>query len=161
MSMTDSIYDVELYANSFLFTPEEFSNTKSKDKLPVICSHCGETFYRKKDDIKRSIQKERTKFYCSKQCQANGRIINKHELQYTCKVCGKLFTKLPSKYASGDFCSRSCANKYSSIFANTKEKRIEKSNTIKSKYTNYSIVKNILSLYEKYNFAEMKNILNV
>lgn len=48
---------------------------------------------------------------------------------YVCKYCGKSFSELPSKYASGDFCSKECARKYSSQFANTNEMRTIKSNT--------------------------------
>jgi len=36
----------EHYMNNeqFLFTEEEFNNTKSRDKLPIKCLNCGETF---------------------------------------------------------------------------------------------------------------------
>ena len=96
---------------------------------------------------------------------------------YICKYCGKSFSELPSKYASGDFCSRSCANKYSSQFANTEEKRLEKSNSLKE-YNNIHkrkrtkvisqreqetklILSNIQSMYEDYNFFDMSNIINI
>lgn len=126
--MTDSIYDVELYTNSFLFTSEEYSSTKSKDKLPIKCSHCGKTFYRRKDELQKSIKKGQTSFYCSNRCVGDAKFINKKEPPYACKFCGKTFTELPSKYASGEFCSKDCARKYSSNIANTDEMRILKSN---------------------------------
>lgn len=177
MSMTSSIYDVELYANSFLFTLEEFSNAKSHSLLPVKCSHCGETFYCCKKEITRKIKNNKTRFYCNRKCSSKGQQKQKEHLIYTCKTCGKTFTELPSKYASGYFCSRSCANKYSSQFANTEEKRLEKSNSLKE-YNNIHrrkrtkvisqreqetklILSNIQSMYEDYNFFDMSNIINI
>jgi hypothetical protein len=41
-----------------------------------------------------------------------------------CKKCGKEFTGKYSKWSSGDFCSRSCANSYSRSFS--KESKIVK-----------------------------------
>ena len=127
MSMTNSIYDVELYANSFLFTYEEYLSVKSHTELPLKCSHCGETFYRKKKQITSDIKKVKLNFYCCKNCSDKSRIKPKEERTYTCKLCGKVFTELPSKYASGDFCSKDCARKYSSQFASTEEIRKKKS----------------------------------
>ena len=36
--MTDSIYDIELYSTSFLFTYEEYLSVKSHAELPLKCS---------------------------------------------------------------------------------------------------------------------------
>ena len=128
--MTDSIYDIELYSKSFLFTYEEYLSVKSHAELPLKCSHCGKTFYRKKKEITRGIKKNKLNFYCCKECSDKDRIKPKKETIHTCKFCGKEFTVLPSKYASGDFCSKDCARKYSSKFANTDEKRKQKSDVI-------------------------------
>ena len=38
---------------------------------------------------------------------------NRAYKEYVCKTCGKVFTELPGAYASGDFCSKACARKYS------------------------------------------------
>lgn len=43
---------------------------------------------------------------------------------YTCISCGKLFYELPSKYATGKFCSENCARRYSSNV--NKQNRINK-----------------------------------
>lgn len=128
--MTNSIYDVELYSASFLFSYEEYLSVKSHAELPLKCSHCGETFYRQKKQITSAIKKNKLKFYCCKKCADKDRIKPKEETTHTCKFCGKEFTVLPSKYASGDFCSKDCAIKYSSRFANTYECRKKKSVTI-------------------------------
>lgn len=130
MSMTNSIYDVELYSASFLFSYEEYLSVKSHAELPLKCSHCGKTFYRQKKLITRDIKKNKLNFYCCKECSDKGHIKPKEETTYTCKFCGKEFTVLPSKYASGDFCSKDCARKYSSRFANADEIRKKKSDTI-------------------------------
>ena len=128
--MTDSIYDVELYSTSFLFTYEDYLSVKSHAELPIKCSHCGKTFYRKKKQITRDIKLHKTSFYCCRECQSKGHQKQREERTYTCKFCGKVFTELPSKYSSGDFCSKDCARKYSSQFANTDEKRKQKSDVI-------------------------------
>ena len=126
MSMTNSIYDVELYP-LFLFSYEEYLSVKSHTELPIKCSHCGETFYRQKKQLTSDIKKGKLNFYCCKKCSDNARIKPNEERTYTCKLCGKVFTELPSKYASGDFCSKDCARKYSSQFASTEEIRKKKS----------------------------------
>lgn len=55
-----------------------------------------------------------------------------------CKTCGKVFYKKYSKYSNGEFCCRSCANKYSSTFANTEEKKMLKSLKMHNYYENNS-----------------------
>ena len=126
MSMTNSIYDVELYP-LFLFSYEEYLSVNSRTELPLKCSHCGETFYRQKKQLTSDIKKGKLNFYCCKKCSDNARIKPNEERTYTCKLCGKVFTELPSKYASGEFCSKDCARKYSSQFASTEEIRKKKS----------------------------------
>lgn len=128
--MTNSIYDVEYNSTSFLFSYEEYLSVKSHTELPLRCSNCGETFYRQKKQITRDIKKNKLNFYCCKECYYKGSIKPKEETIHTCKFCGKEFTELPSKYASGDFCSKDCAKKYSSQFANSYEIRKKKSDTI-------------------------------
>ena len=113
-----------------LFSEEEYNLCKNSEKLPLQCEHCGKTFYRKKKEITRGIKKNKLNFYCCKECADKGNIKPKEETIHTCMFCGKEFTELPSKYASGDFCSKDCSRKYSSRFANTDEKRKQKSDVI-------------------------------
>ena len=98
---------------------------------------------------------------------------------YICKYCGKSFSELPSKYASGNFCSKECARKYSSQLANTEEKRLEKSNSLKEYNSIHKrktihkeianktkkeielILSQIQSMYEDYNFYDMSKIINI
>lgn len=47
-----------------------------------------------------------------------------HIIHYRCKHCGKEFTEKYSKTSSGEFCSRKCANIYTSNF--NKKSRIDK-----------------------------------
>lgn len=198
--MTNSIYDVELYSASFLFSYEEYLSVKSHAELPLKCSHCGETFYRKKKEITRGIKLHKTSFYCCRECQSKGQQKQREERTYTCKFCGKVFTELPSKYASGDFCSKDCARKYSSRFANADEIRKKKSDTLcdrlgiphketllprrfdrkkrkvnynsrpkitienrikKSREENEIFYKQIMGLYEDYNFTDIQQKLNI
>lgn len=189
MSMTNSIYDVELYSTSFLFSYEEYLSVKSHTELPLRCSNCGETFYRQKKQITRDIKKNKLNFYCCKECYYKGSIKPKEETIHTCKFCGKEFTELPSKYASGDFCSKDCARKYSSQFAKSYEIRKKKSDTIcdrlgiphkeillpkrsernvnynprtkKSHEENEIFYKQIMGLYEDYNLTDIQKKLNI
>jgi hypothetical protein len=130
-----NISDNSLVENpSFLFTPEEFQQAKSREELPVKCKCCGKILYRKKKDIQGSLKNQKTNFYCSSKCYYNLKRTLQEPKIYTCKTCGKIFTELPSMAASGDFCSKFCARKYTSSFGNTEEKKKRKSETLKKKY---------------------------
>lgn len=130
--MTDSIYKIE--NPSFLFTPEEFQQAKSEEKLSVKCKCCGKIFSRKKKDIQKFLKHQRTILCCSDKCYRNLRKTSQEPRFYTCKTCGKVFTELPSKAASGDFCSKFCARKYASSFGNTEEKKRQKGQTYSQTY---------------------------
>lgn len=132
MSMTNFIYDENLYP-SFLFSYEEYSLVNSHTKLPIKCSSCNKTFYREKKQITSDIKKGKKSFYCCHTCASEGRKQHEEHL-HTCKTCGKIFTTLPSKYASGNFCSKECSTRYSSSFSNTLEKRKQKSITLLNKH---------------------------
>lgn len=128
-------YD-EDYFTCFEFTKQKFNESTCNDRLPVRCCYCNQIFYRTKKILIDNIRLKQNKIYCNRICQQNARRqINEQkaaekQLQtHICKHCHISFTGLPSKDASGDFCSLTCAKKYSSSFANTLQKRIQKSNT--------------------------------
>ena len=60
--------------------------------------------------------------------------LNKPIITYICKQCGKEFTEKYSKWSSGDFCCRQCANTYSS---NIKRNEINESLSKKLKGKKY------------------------
>lgn len=189
MSTTSPIYyDVEAYPN-FLFSYEEYLSTKSRAELPIRCSHCDKAFYRQKKQITRDIKEQQSSFYCCKTCQSEGRKKPKENKTYACKLCGKTFTELPGKYASGDFCSTTCAKRYANKFANTYEIRKKKSDDMcdklgiphketldkraqKGKRSSSSKIRKqcirvetlyhkILELYDEYNFLDIQRKLGI
>lgn len=123
---------------------------KNQKQNTYICEVCNTQFIPKSD-------KHSTRF-CSKSCHAKyasmfslskkcrdvqikklkETIIKKKQEKlskiepYICETCGK--TVLPENYyGSGRFCSSKCARGFSSKYANTEEKKHQKSNTLKSK----------------------------
>lgn len=128
-------YDDDFFADCFAFTKQTFNESKCTDKLPVRCSYCKQIFYRTKKILIDNIRFNQNTIYCNRTCQQNARRLQnqqkateKQTQTHVCKHCHISFTGLPSKDASGDFCSITCARKYSSSFANTMQKRIQKSN---------------------------------
>ena len=55
--------------------------------------------------------------------------------KHVCKTCGKIFYGKYSKYSNGEFCCRSCANRYSSKFANSEESKKLKSLKLREYYS--------------------------
>ena len=68
------------------------------------------------------------------QIQANALKSKKH----ICKTCGKIFYEKYSKYSNGEFCCHSCANRYSSKFANSEENKKLKSLKLREYYKDSS-----------------------
>lgn len=171
MSTTSPIYyDVEAYPN-FIFSYEEYLSTKSRAELPIRCSYCGEVFYRQKKQITRDIKKQQSSFYCCKTCQSEGCKKPKENKTYVCKLCGKTFTELPGKYASGDFCSTTCAKTYANSFIKRSIpiKKKESKPRVRNPRTkspqnpskNELLYQQILALYDRYNFADIQRKLNI
>ena len=94
-----------------LYTPEEFQNSKSKDKLPCECYTCGKTFFIFKSTITHYLKGSNDKCkFCSHKCDDT----RKTRIKINCDNCGCLFEKLPSqiKRSTNQFCSKSCAATY-------------------------------------------------
>jgi len=96
-----------------LYTQEEFSSSKSREKLPLQCYQCDKTFYKPKNQIQ-AIQKGKTTAvgeYCSKSCQHTSRVTKQEVI---CKNCNKTFLKIKSNIIKtpNSFCSMSCAGTY-------------------------------------------------
>jgi len=95
-----------------LYTEEEFNKAKSRDLLPNQCKNCGKIFFREKHNIMFYINNGGGDF-CSISCSFK---FNNPLIEVVCHTCGKSFKKkkLDADKEERHFCSRSCANKYSS-----------------------------------------------
>ena len=109
-----------------LYTKEQFSDAKTKDKLPCECYICKDTFYTQKKTINDVLKKRNYSVgkYCSSKCHSIG-ITKKQKLN--CVQCNKEFLKTPfemKKSKSGNhFCSRSCASVYRNAHKTTGTRR--------------------------------------
>jgi hypothetical protein len=109
-----------------LYTNEEFESAKSIDSLPCKCTMCGNTFYKQKRVIKRTLTNydSNTGDFCSRECKrkSEGGIES-----VSCTNCGKTFEKHTSeikKSKSGNhFCSQSCGGTYNNKHKTTGNRR--------------------------------------
>lgn len=96
-----------------LYTQEEFDNSKTQDRLPLECYHCGNSFdYRKKDIIEVSNPKlNKQGKYCSRSCKCLHEGLSK---KVNCSNCDKEFIKTNNqiKKTNNNFCSQSCSATY-------------------------------------------------
>lgn len=102
-----------------LYTQEEFKNCRRKDKLPLQCLNCNNTFYKSK---KRIIQntKEIREFsgagsFCCKSCSDKHKSCL-HRVDKVCFLCSKSINILLKECKDKNFCSRSCSAKYFNSF---------------------------------------------
>lgn len=75
------------------FTQHEFDQSKSEDKLSLICQYCDNIFYLRKASIKQAIEIPRyfnKCKYCSAVCLHKART---KQQQVNCKQCNKQFMK--------------------------------------------------------------------
>lgn len=109
---------------NFLFSEEEFKTAKCKDRLPMRCLVCGETFYQLKSLIQQQLKsKPSTNRFCSLKCMG----INNRVTKVVCKCdqCGKKIEKLPSRLSESGkvFCSKSCNTIYYNLHKHTGSSR--------------------------------------
>jgi hypothetical protein len=111
-----------------LYTESELKAAKSRQRLPLRCLHCLETFFKSKHDIQNILSLKRNKResgdFCSNVCQ------NQHQdppIFVLCEQCGISFKKQLSqiKKSKHNFCCRSCGAKYNNAHK-TKGTRISK-----------------------------------
>lgn len=102
----------------FLFTPEEFKKAKSRQPMKCRCTECGKFLFIGKNQLQAKIKANQANVFCSRSC------IGKYSdemrygrctihLGYVCQTCGKEVS-VNDYYGSGRFCSKRCANTYSS-----------------------------------------------
>lgn len=131
----------------FLFTEEEFDGAGSRDKLPIKCLNCGETFYKSKNKIQCDIKENQQNYFCSKKCNVDYRNKNTTSQIVKCSQCGKECIKRNSyikKSKSGNnFCSSSCAATYNNTHKTSGYRRskleLHLQNILEEKYLNLNI----------------------
>ncbi len=99
-----------------LYTPEEFSKCKSRDKLPLECQFCSSIFYKSKHSIMDALNPNQSASgdFCSLSCRSKQLIIQRNfslRINVSCDFCSKNFSKrkfeiLKTKH---NFCSQSCS----------------------------------------------------
>ncbi len=103
-----------------LYTPDEFNNTKSQEKLKLECYQCKKTFLKRKANIKQVVDGHRPNSckYCSVTCSSISH--NKGQF-YECKNCKKSVYKTPSdiNHRSNKTKSAFCGNSCAAIYNNT------------------------------------------
>jgi hypothetical protein len=95
-----------------LYNTEEYNICKSNDLLPCECYVCGNSFYRKKKNIKCTLNGTKPDIkFCSRLCQDKA---NFKKQNVKCKNCGIEFLKIPAeiKKSKNHFCSKSCNATY-------------------------------------------------
>lgn len=101
-----------------LYSQEEFTQCKSKNKLPCQCEYCNNTFFIIKHEIVKHINnptKRSAKIkFCNKQCASNFRFQNNRKHEVECANCNCKFLKYQNqiKKSKNNFCSRSCNASY-------------------------------------------------
>lgn len=118
---------------NYQFTFEEFTNAKSRDKLPLKCLCCGKTFYTAKNMIQAQLRRNelqtinpksiRDNKFCSQKCVHENRC--KEKIKCNCSNCNKELTRLPKKISESGkiFCSQHCAAIYNNAHKKTGVRR--------------------------------------
>ncbi len=100
-----------------LYTEEEFTQAKSKNKLACQCYQCGNTFLTAKNLIKFELEHNRGRIkFCSILC---GGLFNHPDLskEVSCANCNKMIFKKQHEIKRGKnvFCSHSCSASYNNL----------------------------------------------
>lgn len=80
------------------------------EKINLICDHCDKSFYRKKSQHNRSINRGQKRNYCNRSCARDGSKLQK--TIYICLNCSNEFSRLKGKSDTCTFCCQSCAAIY-------------------------------------------------
>jgi hypothetical protein len=118
-------------------------NYKSRELVPLTCSVCRKSFYRRKNEIQWALRKKPTStITCSTFC---GSQLRKTQIQKPCAYCGNPTSKTLSSITKvkNSFCSSSCAAKFNN--AN------KKTGTRRSKLELW-LEKELISLYPELEF---------
>ena len=91
-----------------LYTPEEYAQAKTRDKLRLACYSCDKPFYKLKNDINYElIHSVGDCKYCSVACRGLGR---RSKIKFNCDTCGEVCEVKTSVYAKSGkhYCSQKC-----------------------------------------------------
>ena len=120
-----------------LYTEEQFSKTKSNDKLPLECEHCGKEFLKRKAYITAYLNGDNScpNKYCSKKCANDSKNTS---IEVKCKQCEKTFFRQKCGFNENgnNFCTKSCGAVYNNA---QRTEEFKKYNIEKTKigYQNY------------------------
>lgn len=96
-----------------LISLEELKNYKSRDKIPIECEVCHNTFYTQKNNVQWAFKRKSVNYLrvCSKNCR---NILNDFRITTKCDQCNKEIKKQRShiKKFKKLFCSNSCKGIY-------------------------------------------------
>ena len=110
-----------------LVNQKTFESLRSRDKVPLKCSVCSETFYATKNQVQVVLKGvgSHTLAFCGKQCANKAAEKRYKTTVIKCDFCGKEVKRPPSAIAKHplQFCSLACSMRY-----NNKHKRTGKTN---------------------------------
>lgn len=97
-----------------LFNSTEFDRAKRDTLLSLQCEQCNLPFLRSKKRIQDMLnpKQKRKGAFCSRACQLAYRRHRPAKTAVSCKGCGAVFNRLPSKVRVNNFCGRSCASQH-------------------------------------------------
>src|ERR1035437_8776182 len=143
-----------------LYTELEYQTSKSTDKLPCECYHCGTHFYTLKTLITQELKLSRGRIkYCTTTCLSQSKTSNSTNT-VLCKNCGESFIKKISqiKKTSNNFCSRSCSSSFNNKARDKKEKIVKPKKEKLAKF-NYLIGKTKSDMFDNYKWQNARSCI--
>ena len=84
---------------------------KSREKIPLECEKCNNTYYRIKSDVMRALRGTKKIRFCSRFC-TNLNIVETKNIKINCDFCSKEVLKVLSEIGNHNFCSSACSAKF-------------------------------------------------
>jgi len=103
---------------------EKLKDYKSTDFVKIQCDQCKNEYKRKKRDILCALRRNRTKGFCSKECNIKN---NDTSIITSCKNCNKEVRRLKNQFekSKNHFCNRSCSVSYNNKISPKRKKTIK------------------------------------
>jgi hypothetical protein len=97
-----------------LIDTDALAALKARDRVPVECAVCGQTFHAPKNTVLTVLKgsSQHTLDCCSRACAAI--YVNRNAPAITCDQCGRIVKRHPSDLRKGErhFCSKACAMRF-------------------------------------------------